>query len=270
MELRRIKRKVLLLGDGAVGKTSLIRKFVMDKFDDKYITTIGTKITKKDLSYPGQGVELTLLIWDILGQKGYTAVQSTSYKGAEGAIMVCDLTRAETLKSLEDYWLPELAKVTGKVPLVFVGNKVDLLSQRQISDQDLGAFAAKHGAPHYLSSAKTGEHVEDLFKKLGDLTMGASSQESSEVTGEKEILNIVDATDFIILHFCQSYGDQETAMSIVRAQFARAGVDVKAPTKAGLLKAIEYLAEAEKSFKDENAVRANMFKRKGAVEKLGG
>jgi len=58
-------------------------------------------------------------------------------------------------------------------------------------------------------------------------------------------------------------------MSIVRAQFARAGVDVKAPTKDGLLKAIEYLAEAEKSFKDENTVRVNMFKRKGAVEKLG-
>jgi len=176
----KFNKKVCLLGDEGVGKTSLIRKFVMDKFDDKYITTIGTKITKKDLSYSSQGVELTLLIWDILGQKGYTTIQSTSYKGAEGAIMVCDLTRRETLRSLEDYWLPELTKVTGKVPLVFVGNKVDLLAERQIGDPEIASFAVKYGAPHYLASARTGEHVEDLFKKLGDLVMNVSSQEGSD------------------------------------------------------------------------------------------
>ena len=118
MEVRRVKRKVLMLGDGAVGKTSLIHKYVMDKFDDKYITTIGTKITKKMLSleHDEEKIDLTLMIWDILGQKGYTTIQSTSYKGGEGALMVCDLTRKETLASLEEYWIPEVRKVRENIP----------------------------------------------------------------------------------------------------------------------------------------------------------
>lgn len=270
MEMRRIKRKVLLLGDGAVGKTSLIRKFVTDKFDDNYITTIGAKVTKKDLRFDAENADLTMMIWDILGQKGYTAVQSASYNGAEGALLVCDLTRKETLASIEEYWIPELTKVAGTIPLVFVGNKSDLVGQRQISEAELSSFAARHRAPLYLSSAKTGEHVEDLFRRLGGLVLGATALGGQVAPGQKEIVSLVDAADFVIAHFCESYADQEIAMSVVRTQFARAGVDVKAPTRDGLLKAIDYLAEAERSFRDEGTVRANIFKRRGAVEKASG
>jgi Ras-related protein Rab-21 len=270
MELRRIKRKVLLLGDGAVGKTSLIRKYVLDKFDDKYITTIGTKITKKEMSIktPKEQVELTLMIWDVLGQKGYTSIQSSSYKGAEGVIMVCDLTRSETLKGLEEYWIPELTKVTGQVPMVFVGNKVDLTDQRQITDAELAAFAARFISPHYTSSARTGERVEDLFKKLGELVLAERQRVDSESSERREVETLVGATDFLISDFCSSYGDQETAMSVVRTQFARANIDVKVPTKESLLKAIDYLAEAERSFKDEQTVSQNAVRRRQAVEKL--
>jgi small GTP-binding protein len=270
MELRRIKRKALLLGDGAVGKTSLIRRFVTDKFDDKYITTIGTKITKKEMAFPERNVELTLMMWDILGQKGYTTVQSASYRGAEGAILVCDLTRAETLRSLEEYWIPELAKVVGDVPFVFVGNKVDLLDQRQVSESDLEAMAKKFGASYFQSSARTGEHVEDLFKKLGEMVLAERIDVSIEGGGSKEIKSIIDATDFLISDFCESYSDQETAMSIIRAQFAKAGVDVKAPTKEGLLKSIDLLAEAEKGLKGEDDILRNRHRRRQAVERAGG
>jgi small GTP-binding protein len=270
MELRRIKRKALLLGDGAVGKTSLIRKFVTDKFDDKYITTIGTKITKKEMVFKEQNIELTMMMWDILGQKGYTTIQSSSYRGAEGAIMVCDLTRAETLRSLEEYWMPELGKVVGDVPLVFVGNKVDLLEQRQVSEDELAAFAKRFGAPFYMSSARTGERVEDLFKKLGELVLAERVDVSVEGGAYKEIKTIVDATDSIIMDFCQSYSDQEMAMSIVRTQFAKAGLDVKAPTRDGLLKAVDLLAEAEKGLKDELAISQNRMRRRQAVERAGG
>src|SRR5439155_825420 len=80
----RIKRKILLLGDGAVGKTSLIRRFVVDKFSDDYITTIGTKVTKKDLRIesPARSTDLTFMIWDVLGQKGYRGIQDSSFQGA--------------------------------------------------------------------------------------------------------------------------------------------------------------------------------------------
>src|SRR5438093_958600 len=74
-----IKRKILLLGDGAVGKTSLIRRFVVDKFSDEYITTIGTKVTKKDLRIesPGKATDMTFMIWDVLGQKGYRGIEES-------------------------------------------------------------------------------------------------------------------------------------------------------------------------------------------------
>ena len=111
-ETKHIKRKVMLLGDGAVGKTSLIKKFVTDRFDDKYITTIGTKVTKKDLVLKDneKTIYLTLMVWDVLGQKGYKNIQASSLKGADGIIFVCDLTRRETLTSLTEYWLPNIGK----------------------------------------------------------------------------------------------------------------------------------------------------------------
>src|SRR3972149_733291 len=102
-----IKRKILLLGDGAVGKTSFIRRFVVDKFSDDYITTIGTKVTKKDLRIesPSKAVELTFMIWDVLGQKGYKNIQESAFQGSKGALLVYDVTRPETVVSLAEYWL---------------------------------------------------------------------------------------------------------------------------------------------------------------------
>ena len=271
MDVRRIKRKVLLLGDGAVGKTSLIRKFVLDKFDDKYITTIGTKITKKvlDLEHDGEAVELTLMIWDILGQKGYTSIQASSYKGAEGVMLVCDLTRSETLDNLETYWMTELAKVREGLPMVFVGNKVDLIDERQIQEDDLKNKAEEHGSPYFTGSAKTGENVEQIFMALGrsvleDLVI-AEKKQSDEVKTAK---SLIDVADTIIDEFCDSFGDRETAMAMVRQQFSKADVDVKNPTKDGLIQAVEYLAEVETGFRDEFTVKSALAKRKRLIQNL--
>ena len=97
-----IKKNIILLGDGAVGKTSLVRRFVTDQFSDKYITTIGSKVTKKEI-YLDTGDDRThmvLLVWDILGQKGYRFTQALSFGGIEGALLIADVTRKETLGSL--------------------------------------------------------------------------------------------------------------------------------------------------------------------------
>ncbi|MDG6221373.1 MAG: ADP-ribosylation factor-like protein, partial [Candidatus Thermoplasmatota archaeon] len=94
------KRKFCLLGEGAVGKTSLIRRFVTDQFDDRYITTIGTKVTKKSLDLPpGSGADrVEMMIWDIMGQQGYrTMLQESYFSGAAGALAICDVTRKDTL-----------------------------------------------------------------------------------------------------------------------------------------------------------------------------
>lgn len=273
MEIKQVKRKVLLLGDGAVGKTSLIRKFVTDKFDDKYITTIGTKITKKDLRYSTQDGEmaLTLMIWDILGQKGYKSIQSSSYRGAEGALIVCDLTRKETLDSMQEYWIPELQKVTGDIPMIFVGNKCDLIDQRQISEEMLAAAAGQFGSQFFVSSAKTGENVEIIFKSLGERVIGdkAAPAPVPPASQEQEITDLTGVTDRIINDFCEAFGDRETAMAMVRQQFSQAGVDVKAPEKQALLRAAERLAEVEKGFRDDFTVKSALAKRKRLIEQYG-
>lgn len=163
-----MKVKVCFIGDAGVGKTSLIKRFVLDVFDDRYIATIGTKVTKKIVDVEGQGGEpkVMMLIWDIMGQKGFRELLREAYFfGAHGAIAVCDMTNKETLEELR-YWIKALTDVAGDVPIVFAGNKADLERERVVKEQDLMDLAAKYKAKAYLTSAKTGQNVEAAFKTL--------------------------------------------------------------------------------------------------------
>src|SRR5438876_441976 len=176
-----IKRKILLLGDGAVGKTSLIRRFVVDKFSDEYITTIGTKVTKKDLRIesPGKAIDLTFMIWDVLGQKGYKGIQESSFQGAKGALLMYDVTRLETAESLQNYWIPHLLVVTNPIPLVVVGNKVDLADSRRQAQEELDDLKEALGVTGFLSSAKTGQNVEAGFLALAKAIIAQSDAKMS-------------------------------------------------------------------------------------------
>jgi small GTP-binding protein len=272
-----LKRKIVLLGDSAVGKTSLIRRYVLDSFDDRYITTIGTKITKKEVVVPGQSGNLavTMMIWDILGQQGYTGTQAMSYVGTQGAIFACDLTRPDSLRSIETYWRPELAKVVGDVPCILVGNKVDLISERKVTDQQLAGMAKALNAHTYLSSAKTGESVEALFGKVAEITVSGDAsgtgrpRPASECGPERarEPRNLTDVTDAIIQDFTGAFGDPELAMAMVRKQFSKAGLDISHPTKPALHEAIRLLAEAEHGFKSSAEIQTNLQRRRALVDK---
>lgn len=269
----RIKRKILLLGDGAVGKTSLIRRYVVDKFSDDYITTIGTKVTKKDLRLesPGRATDFTFMIWDVLGQKGYKGIQESAFQGSKGALVVYDVTRSETASSLQKYWIPHLTKVAGPIPLVLVGNKVDLAKDRREASEVLEYFSDAFETKGLLGSAKTGENVEAAFLALAK-SMG--SQAESKIGPFEEAEDIVTngfivVADQIVMDFCDVMGGQEAAMPIVRQQLSRAGVDVKAPTREGLRLAVEYLAEAESDFRNAADVEATKKRRLGWIKEAG-
>ena len=139
-DIIQIGKKILLIGDPAVGKTSLIRKFVLDIFDDSYLSTLGTKVTNKTMILSPQEitqkVELKLMIWDVMGQKEYKMIQESAYMGSNGAIIVGDLSRNDTLDHL-GVWVSDLFNITSVIPLVFVGNKVDLVNPESIDREKL-------------------------------------------------------------------------------------------------------------------------------------
>jgi small GTP-binding protein len=166
---KKLMKKVCLLGDGAVGKTSLIRKFVFDRFEDKYIMTFGTKVSKKQVQIIRNDIDynLTFLIWDILGQRVHDNLHSAYYQGASGAFIVCDTTRHETLVNIEE-WISVFRKVNKDSPLIFLGNKSDLKDQAQFGEAELAELGKKYSVPFHLTSAKTGDYVEDSFMELGN------------------------------------------------------------------------------------------------------
>lgn len=171
----KVKAKVCFFGEGGVGKTSLIKRFVLNQFSDDYLTTIGTKISKKNITrkHPEKdtNVDVVLIVWDIMGQKGFRDLLKEAYfYGAQGAIGVFDMTKEETLKEIPG-WIDTLFDVTGKVPVILLANKADLESEWEVGKDDVKAMADKYDIPYFFTSAKTGEMVGHAFGKMGDIAL---------------------------------------------------------------------------------------------------
>jgi small GTP-binding protein len=157
-----------MLGEFAVGKTSLVKRFIFDRFDDKYISTIGVKVSRKSLVIPrgDEVVDLNMMLWDLAGSEEFSSVRTSYLRGASGAILVCDLTRPDTLSALSQY-VDDLRTVNRHVQLVIAANKADLEAERELDDEQIAVIAASLGAPFFLTSAKTGFAVNDMFRTLG-------------------------------------------------------------------------------------------------------
>ena len=249
--MREIKRNIILLGDGAVGKTSLIRRFVLDQFTDNYISTIGTKVTKKELEVDSNGskVRVILMIWDVIGQKDYGLTQSLSMRNITGAILVSDLTRKETLTSLKDYWIPKVKISRGSIPMIFLGNKADLESERQFGLDEINKVAKKEkeaSSQSYLTSAKTGDNIENAFELLAKaIVIERDIKPSSKGKETHEIKNLANIIDQMISDFSDLYGGIVPATPIVKHQMELSGLDPKAPNKEAMEKFIDRIAEIE-------------------------
>jgi len=173
--LKTYSKKICLLGDFSVGKTSLVRRFVHNRFDDQYISTIGVKVSRKTvvLSLAEELVELTLMVWDLAGGQGAGTAAASYLRGAVGAVLVCDMTRAESLAHLPLY-ARDLHNVMPSAKLMVAANKFDLTNDYQLDADNVAATAAQLGAPYYLTSAKEGNEVETLFRHFGKLLLGVA------------------------------------------------------------------------------------------------
>lgn len=157
-----VQKKICVLGGFAVGKTSLVARFVSSIFSDKYLSTVGVKIDKKVVPVDGQDV--MLMVWDIYGQDEFQTVQHSQLRGMSGYLLVVDGTRRATLETARQLH-DKAIEVAGDVPFILVLNKADLAAEWEIDDAAFFTLVER-GWRVIRASAKTGDGVEHAFQLL--------------------------------------------------------------------------------------------------------
>lgn len=158
--------KILLLGDRATGKTSVVRKFVHEKFSREYLETVGMEPYNQYETI--DDTEIRFSVWDIAARENFKPLRSFFYKGAKGALIVVDLSRKETLQNVSK-WVQEALSFSKKQVFVLLGNKMDLVDQIHITDDELQEAVDKlpQCIGYIKTSALTGDNIREAFLKLG-------------------------------------------------------------------------------------------------------
>ncbi len=159
--------KVIIIGPPAVGKTSLLNRFVHNEFDLSYKLTIGVDFLTKTLEYQPSN-KAKLQIWDIGGQERFKFLHRSFYDGAFGALVVFDLTRQQTFSGMKT-WISEMRSILADdIPKIIIGNKADLIPDigLVIDRNEVEEYSENHGCIYIETSAKTGENVELAFQEL--------------------------------------------------------------------------------------------------------
>lgn len=157
--------KLILGGEGGVGKTSMVHRFVENSFQTDYKSTIGTSIMKKECDFEGLDSKVRFVLWDLAGQAQFKRVRQSYLSNAEAGILVYDVTRKDTFDKIEN-WFNEIKEVSKTISLILVANKIDLIESRIISTEDGEGLAKKLNLSYIETSAKTGENINDAFKML--------------------------------------------------------------------------------------------------------
>jgi len=158
--------KIVMLGDGAVGKTAMTTRFTQDFFDQDYKRTIGSDFAIKRLNLSDIDARVTLQIWDLAGQPRFESVRQGFYRGARGGLLLYDVTRRRTFLNIENWKDEAFKNLDREIPLVVVANKVDLAESRVVNTQEGEEYAKENGFIYVESSALTGENVEEAYANL--------------------------------------------------------------------------------------------------------
>jgi len=165
--------KIIVIGDPAVGKTSLLNNFLSKRFEEKYIPTVGVNILKEQLTVSddkGSDVMVNLMFWDIAGQPQFYMLHRPYFNGADGMILAYDLTRSSSFSNVNNWYNSAVRYGLSGIPRILVGNKIDLKDERKIIHPMADHLSEKLSAPFYETSALTGEGVKTIFQKIADLT----------------------------------------------------------------------------------------------------
>ncbi|MFN3238221.1 MAG: Rab family GTPase [Pseudomonadales bacterium] len=156
-----LQKKICMLGAFSVGKTSLVKQFVASIFDDKYLTTVGVKIDKKEITVAGKDVKL--MLWDLAGEDVYNKINASYLRGASGCIIVVDGTRPDTL-SVGQKLITLVEQELGSVPVVIALNKADLKANWELEDEALEQLNSHQAVLE--TSALNGQNVDEMFVQL--------------------------------------------------------------------------------------------------------
>jgi len=182
--------KVVLLGEGCVGKTSCVLRYVEDSFNNKHLSTLQATFLRKSVNYRDKTVNLA--IWDTAGQERFHALGPIYYRDSNGAILVYDITDEDSFYKVQ-CWVRELRKMLGEdIALVIAGNKSDLEKKRVIKKEDAERYAASVGAIHHLTSAKLNTGIEQMFYSLVGEMM--KRQPRARETAQSQSITILDDT----------------------------------------------------------------------------
>lgn len=158
--------KIIIIGEPAVGKTSLVKKFVSGQFSKDYRSSLGTNIFTKQIELEN-GIKASIQLWDIAGQERWVKMRHVYYRGAKGVIIVGDLTRKNTFDQIEEFWVSDVKQYCPQAPITLLANKNDLI--KGLNDKDFSSLGKRiNTLSVLLTSAKTGENVEKAFKLIAE------------------------------------------------------------------------------------------------------
>lgn len=175
--------KIVLLGDGRVGKTSILNRYINNTFDDKQEMTVNCSYYQKDLEF--DGVKYTFCLWDTAGQEKFNALTNIYYRDAKGAILVYDVSIKETFKKVEK-WHNELKVFNAETVIAIAGNKIDI-GKIDVDNNTIESYCNETGVEHIFTSAKTGEGLEEIFNKVAKEIAQKMSNENNAKSKKKTL-----------------------------------------------------------------------------------
>ena len=180
--------QLLVIGDSSVGKTSLITRYTNGTFKEEYLATVGLDYYSKNEEFNNQTIQVKL--WDTAGQERFKALTQNYFRNAEGVLLAFDVTNEESFNNLKDWISSIKINMEAKnifLPLIVVGNKIDMENDREITKEEAEKFASENKYKYFETSAKTGEGVDEAVKELINLVLNQNQVDEQKIEARKSV-----------------------------------------------------------------------------------